>query len=267
VHPVCWGALFFYAHPSLKEKTLQKVLETLVNLQDIDSDLFQLEETKGDLPQKVKSLEREYQQAKTTLEAKQAEKKSMFSEKTAAEQDAAAAGEKLKKFKVQLYQVKNNKEYDAITAEIEVTQNMIDELEYRALELDENMQKLEEDIEAAQETVDMLQKDLETKKQELGVKLGATQEQEDKLLAQRENIAGKLNTPLMRTYERIRQARHGVAVAHLEDGACNACSSRIPPQRAMEIRMGGELHMCEVCGRILVYVPETESVNSDIEEK
>ncbi len=246
---------------------MQKVLETLVNLQDIDSELFQLEETKGDLPQKVKSLENEYQQAKATLEAKQDEKKSMFSEKTAAEQDAAAANVKLKKYKAQLYQVKTNKEYDAITAEIELTQNTIDELEYRALELDENMQKLEEEIKAARETVEMLEKELETKKQELGVKLGATQKQEEKLIAQRENVAGNLGRPMLRTYERIRQARNNIAVAHLEDGACNACSSRLPPQRAMEIRMGDELHMCEVCGRILVYVPQVESVNSEFEEK
>ncbi len=94
----------------------------------------------------------------------------------------------------------------------------------------------------------------------LDAMLAVTQEQEERLRLRRQEIAGALTRPIYSTYERIRQGRSGIAVAYLKDGSCSQCSTRIPPQRGLEIRMMNRVYLCEVCGRIMLWDPERDTV-------
>ena len=238
---------------------MQKVLETLIILQDLDKQLQHLEAERGDLPQKVEELNSQVIDVRNDLEKKIEAKESLISEKASLDNEAVLLGEQLKKYKVQLYQVKTNKEYDAITLEIETSEKSKEEKEFRSLELEEAAGRLADEIKETQTQLESLVTSLEVNNKELERKLGKTQELQNDLIEKRSKVATGLSRPILATYDRIRNARGGAAVAQLVGGACNECSSRIPPQRALEIRMMNRLNYCEVCGRLVVWTPEVEN--------
>ena len=89
--------------------------------------------------------------------------------------------------------------------------------------------------------------------------MATTRDEEHKLFREREETVKGLPRQILSTYNRIRSGRGGVALAMLRDGACSECSSRIPPQRGLEIRQMDKLYLCEVCGRIMIWLPEEKS--------
>ena len=239
---------------------MQKVLEILIDLQDVDSRLQSLEAAKGDLPQRVQSLSAQVEQTNEMLDQKSEEKESLSSERRTINNDVEVLKQKLKKYKVQLYEVKTNKEYDAITVEIETSEKTIDEQEYKSLELEESILQLENEIISIKEKLDDMNALLVEYKKDLDAKMAATKAEEETLQNRRAEMTSGLPRPILASYERIRQGRGGVAVAKLINGACSECSSRIPPQRGLEIRMMDKINLCEVCGRIVVWKPEFQHV-------
>ncbi len=238
---------------------MHKVLDKLIELQDVDLQLKELNEARGDLPQRVNELKGQVEKHKSDLEQKKQEKKEKQSRKFTVDGNTSVLKEKLKKYQNQLYQVKNNKEYDAITLEIENCKKEIDALEYESLELDD-------EATACDAAISEIEKDLENRLQEtlenekiLNEMLVKTEQQENILKEKRAEIIKGISKPILNTYDRIRINRGGRALSYLTHGSCNECSTRIPPQRGMEIRMMDKLFYCEVCGRILVWKQE-ESV-------
>ena len=238
---------------------MQKVLEKLIHLQKVDKQLQRLEEERGDLPQKVAELDSQVEEAQKQVKQKTETKESILSEKAALDNDVELLKEQLKKYKVQLYQVKTNKEYDAITLEIETSEKSIEEKEFRSLELDETNTLLVDEIKEMQQHLQTLSASLDVNKEELEQKLAKTKEHQAELEKERSGIAEKLPRPILSTYDRIRNGRGGTAVATLIGGACSECSSRVPPQRGLEIRMMNRINYCEVCGRIVVWIPEDDN--------
>ncbi len=239
---------------------MHKILETLIDLQDIDSRLQKVEEEKGDLPQRVQQFAAEVEQTRETLSQKTEQKKENVHEKSNLDNEVELIKEKLKKYKVQLYQVKTNKEYDAITVEIETSQEAIDEKGYRSLELEEAIEEQNAAIAELQSQLEEQEKNLKVLQADLDSKLEKTREHEADLKEKRHEVQSRLPRPIYSTYERIRLGRSGVAVAMLQDGACSECSSRVPPQRGLEIRMMNRINTCEVCGRILVWRSENPNI-------
>lgn len=242
---------------------MRNKLETLIRLHNIDHELLQLEKSKGDLPQRVESLRNEFKALEAELQQQQDKIKELEAKKARQAGEAEVLKEQLKKYRNQLYQVKNNKEYDAITIQIEESETKRDELEYNNLELEEQIQELETGVQSLHEKIHSQTEELEQQQKDLEVVLSKSQDREEKLLKQRQDIQKELPRPLYSSYERIRIGRGGAALAFLDRGACSECSSRIPPQRGVEIRQMDKLILCETCGRILVYDPERE--NSHVE--
>jgi uncharacterized protein len=239
---------------------LRETLAALINLQDVDCELHALEQAKGDLPQRVAVFSQEISRFEETIAGKQAQLAASQQLRHSSTLDVAQMREKLKKYQSQLYQVKNNKEYDAITLELETTQSAIEALEYQVLEMEEKEKVLESEIEATKlplAEVIVQRQDAQLKLQAM---LSTTQEKEDLLHQRRQAIAATLSKPIYSTYERTRLGRGGIAVAFLKDGSCSQCSSRIPPQRGLEIRMMNRVYLCEVCGRIMLWDPERSTV-------
>lgn len=235
---------------------MQKVLDTLIILQEIDIQIQRLEAEKGDLPQKVESLSAEVEQTQQQLEQKNLRKNDTVREKVVLDNEVELLQSKLKKYKVQLYEVKTNKEYDAITIEIETSEQAINEKGYKSLELEEAITALDDDIKALTARLQEQRERLADSRKELEAKLAKTQAEEDALRQKRVASAADVPRPILASYDRIRQGRGGVAVSRLINGNCEACSSRIPPQRALEVRMMNKINLCEVCGRIVVWKPE-----------
>jgi uncharacterized protein len=259
VHSI-FGALFFILKNGFGflrgDYKLHKILETIMNLQDIDTQLQKLELGKGDLPAKVKAFSGEVERTREILSQKKANHAANLAEQASVDLQVTLVKDRLNKYKVQQYQVKNNKEYDAITTEIETALKNKDDLEYRIEELKEMIALAEKEIEHTEAHLKELEESLTSLRAELEKKLAITHEEEKALIAKRQTVVPLVPKPILSTYERIRQGRGGYAVAMLQQGACSQCSSRVPPQRGLEIRMMNKINLCEVCGRILVWKPE-----------
>ncbi len=232
---------------------MRKILEKLMVLQVVDIKLQTLEEARGDLPQKVNELKSEIEGIRLLLDQLNIDKKEKETRKHQIEGEVELLNGKLKKYQDQLYQVKNNKEYDAMTLEIENCEKNIEEHEYEILELDEALTSLGEKITETTQKLEEQEAQFVDKQKNLEVMLEKTKEEEDVLLVEREELSKGISKPLLNTYDRIRVNRGGRALSYLEDGACRECSSRIPPQRGLEIRLMDTLYYCEVCGRIMVW--------------
>ena len=199
---------------------MQKTLYSLIELQEIDLKLDKVEEERGDLPSIVKNI-------KTTLDEK--------------------------KYEAQLYQVKTNKEYDAIANETENVKKNIDDLENNILEAVEKVEQLTKSNEEIQSDIEKLTIDYDENNVALQEKISASSEEENLLNHERKIVEKKLTNQQINSYQRIRSAKKGRAVASCNGGVCSGCFSFIPPQKVVEIRSMKRIYHCESCGRILVW--------------
>jgi uncharacterized protein len=239
---------------------LRETFDTLMKLQSIDCKLRKLESIKGDLPQRLQTITDELSSARGLLSEKENEVKSVASGRQNKQDEIVLAKERLKKYQAQLYQVKNNREYDAITVEIENTEKEIEAVEFQVLEDEEALTRLAAECEALKPHIEELHKQQAEHEEILEKTLAITHDEEEALLQEREAVVKRLSRPLLSTYDRIRVGRSGLALALLKDSACSECSSRIPPQRGLEIRQMDKMYLCEVCGRIMIWSPDTEKI-------
>lgn len=239
---------------------MRNTFNTLMHLQQIDRQLATLESVKGDLPQRLEAITQELESKQRARQEKENAIRETVTAQQQARDEVVLMREKLKKYQSQLYQVKNNREYDAITIEIENTEKEADALEYKILEYEETLDKLQQERDALNPLIEELTTRQSENQAILEKTLATTRDEEQKLFLEREVTVKGLPRQILSTYNRIRSGRGGVALAMLRDGACSECSSRIPPQRGLEIRQMDKLYLCEVCGRIMIWLPETKSM-------
>jgi len=225
----------------------------LIELQEIDLKLDKVEEERGDLPSIVDNLKNTLE-AKNSLMVEQKEtiKKLKVDSKTM-ETELGSLKEQLKKYESQLYQVKTNKEYDAIANETENVKKKIDENENLILESTENIENLTASNDAIESEIKTLTADFDDNNVALQEKISASSEEEHILKHEREIVEKKLTKQQINAYHRIRSAKRGMAVAYCNGGVCSGCYSFIPPQKVVEIRSMKRIYHCESCGRILVW--------------
>jgi predicted nucleic acid-binding Zn-ribbon protein len=238
-------------------------LKVLYELQLIDDQLDELEELRGDLPHAVESLENKINDIKRSIGDKEKEKKESLERRKENEEDVEKHQENQKKFKAQLYQVRNNKEYDALTKEIDHTEDQIKKLEAENDSLADLSKKLSDEIEEVSPQLKTLNEELKEKQADLKVIVKANEKEEAKLKDQRKNIVENTKKPDYSAYMRIRKAKKGKAVVTIRRSACSGCHNIVPSQRQLEIRRNNRLFFCEYCGRILVSPEVAEKTEAD----
>ncbi len=237
-------------------------LTTLYELQFLDDQLDELEELRGDLPIAVNELKGQMTNITSQIEEKNIEKEESTKKRISNEEEIQVMQESLKKFKAQLYQVRNNKEYDALTKEIDNSEEQIEKLETENMALEDLVEKLKIEINDITPMLDDLQKELEEKENDLKKIIKANEREEIKLRDKRETIASRVKKSDYNTYMRIRKACGGKAIVTISRSACSGCHNVVPPQRQLEIRQAKRLYTCESCGRLLVSPEIAESVTS-----
>lgn len=227
-------------------------LKVLYKLQQIDNQLDELEDLRGDLPNMVRELEEKIADFVSDIETKEKEQKDSIVKRDENENEIEKLKENQKKFKAQLYQVRNNKEYDALTKEIDHTEEQINKLESENNSLADRSKVLTLEIEEITPKVDELKKELKEKEADLKDIVKANEREESKLLEERKKIEAQVKKNDLSSYVRIRKAKKGMAVATIKRSACSGCHNIVPSQRQLEIRRNNKLFFCEYCGRILV---------------
>lgn len=249
------------------EKTVAKKLEALKKLQSIDSQLDEIKKVRGALPDEVVDLEDEIIGFETRLEKLNTElsdlEQNISDHKTQIKNSEAL----IKKYEEQQMNVRNNREYDAITKEMELQKLEIQISEKRIKEAYVKIETQKERIEKAVNELDERKSDLDSKKGELEVLTQESEDDEAKLNKSREKAIKGIEDRLLNSYEKLRgNARNGLAVVPVSRGACGGCFNIVPPQRQADIREEKKIIVCEHCGRILAEVTD-EIVNEPAKPK
>lgn len=231
----------------------EQKLVALYNLQQIDSQVDKIRIIRGELPLEVQDLEDEIAGLETRLDNYIQEtvmiEKSMLEKKNAIKESQAL----IKRYEEQQMNVRNNREYDSLTKEIEFQNLEIQLSEKRIKEFQNNLDLKKQEIDRLQSVLSERRNDLEIKKNELDDIVAETEKEENDLILKSEENQNFIEERLLTAYSRIRKnARNGLAVVQIERDACGGCFNKIPPQHQLDIRMHKKIIVCEYCGRILV---------------
>jgi predicted nucleic acid-binding Zn-ribbon protein len=232
---------------------LKKVVKQLVDLQEIDSRFDALQLQKGDLPMIIQEAEEDLESKLTDKKNNEESIKKGEADRRMFQLEIEASKAKLKQYEDQLYKVQTNKEYDAISLEIDTKKMEIKELENKILQSLEEEEEYKKNIEESGEEIKKLEDQLSEYKTELEEIIQHTKAEEAQLEKQREKILADMDKRYQRQYEKIRKAKGGLAVVPIKKNSCGGCFSAVPPQKIVEIREMNRLYTCEHCGRILVW--------------
>lgn len=236
-----------------KEITVNERLIALYKLQVIDSKIDDLRRLRGDTPLKVKDLEDEVVGLKTRQEKLESEitlLKEQVSDKKSLIKEAK---EKLKKYTVQQDSVRNNREFEAISKQIEYENLEIQLSEKRIKEYTTEIKSKEVNLAESVAQIEDRVGDLTQAKEELDAIIVETEKDENELRDIRTKIEEKIEKRLLTAYIRIRKGvRNGLAVVSIQREACGGCFNRIPPQREIDVESHKKIIVCEFCGRILI---------------
>lgn len=233
--------------------SVQEKISALYELQKIDSKIDEINKLKGELPLEVQDLEDEVAGLQTRIEninAETEELKSMLAQRKLDVQNSISL---IAKYEEQVRNVRNNREFDSLTKEIEYQKLEIELSEKRIKEYDFQIMNKVAAGEEAQRVLGERQIDLDAKRAELASIEQETAEEMAALQAQEQEIMTRIDERLLTAYRRIRaNANNGLAVVTIKRDACGGCFNRIPPQRRFEITQARKIIVCEYCGRILV---------------
>jgi len=235
------------------EQTVEQKLKALYELQNIHTKIDKIRQVRGELPMEVADLEDDVLGLETRIQKIKADlddlEDSIVTRKNTIK-DAQAA---IKRYDTQLKEVKNNREYDALTKEIEIQGLDIQVSEKKIKQHGSEITSKTEIYEAAKAGLEGRKKDLETKRKELGVITAETEKEEQDLQKKADSAEPTIDERLLVAYKRLRKnAINGLAVVTIDRDSCSGCFNQIPPQRQLDIRQRKKIIVCEHCGRILV---------------
>jgi predicted nucleic acid-binding Zn-ribbon protein len=235
------------------ELSVEEKLKILYELQSVDSKVDDIKTLRGELPLEVQDLEDEIEGLETRISNLHNEVEEIESSGVRKKQEIKDAENHIKKYEEQQNNVRNNREFDSLSKEIEYQKLEIELCEKRIREFAQQAKDKKVAIDHAKALLNERSIDLKNKKTELDDIISETQKEEDELNRRSEAYAEMIESRLYSAYKRIRtNARNGLAVVTVKRDACGGCFNKIPPQRQLDIKIRKKIIVCEYCGRILV---------------
>ena len=251
------------------EMMVEDKLKLLYQLQTILSEIDRIRILRGELPLEVEDLEDEVEGLHTRIERTEREVVNIRSNVNELKTQIDIANGKIAKFKEQLDNVRNNREYDTLNKEIEFQSLEVELCNKRIGEATRLEKNKEELLELSRKNLEERTQDLELKKNELDEIVAETKADEEKLREKAKNLELSIEPRLLASFKRIRKSsRNGLGIVYVQRDSCGGCFAHIPPQRQLDVRMRKKIIVCEYCGRILVD-PELAGVKIEkpVEEK
>ncbi|MFV0546028.1 MAG: zinc ribbon domain-containing protein [Bacteroides sp.] len=241
------------AKKEVTEITVEQKLKTLFQLQTMLSKIDEIKTLRGELPLEVQDLEDEVAGLSTRIEKIKAEVDELKSAIAGKKVEIETAKVAVEKYKSQQDNVRNNREYDFLTKEIEFQSLEIELCEKRIKEYTADKESKDAEIVKTEQGLDERKKDLEQKKNELDEIISETKQEEEKLREKVKDLETKIEPRLLQSFKRIRKnSRNGLGVVYVQRDACGGCFNKIPPQRQLDIRSRKKVIVCEYCGRIMI---------------
>lgn len=236
-----------------KEITVKEKLRALYDLQVVVSEIDKIKTLRGELPLEVQDLEDDIAGLETRIENFKTEISECETIVSGRKLDIDNSKALIQKYKDQQDNVRNNREYDFLSKEIEFQGLEIELSEKKIREALAMIKDKSEEMSIAEGQLDERRKDLEQKQEELEEIVSETRSEEENLREKSKEIETHIEPRLLTAFKRIRKsARNGLAVVTVQRDACSGCFNKIPPQRQMDIRMGKKIIVCEYCGRIMI---------------
>ena len=237
------------------EQTLsvESRLKSLYELQTILSQIDRIRTVRGELPLEVKDLEDSIEGLTTRISNFQQEIEDLRKKTIAEKEKINESQSKIATYKVQLDNVRNNREFDLLSKEIEFQTLEIELSEKHINEYQRVIENKTAEIASTEETLSDRQHILAEKKAELDEIVSETKQDEERLREQAKALEPKVDARTLTAFKRIRKnARNGLGIVYIQRNACGGCFNRIPPQKQMEIKMHKKIIVCEYCGRIMI---------------
>ncbi|MDP4239661.1 MAG: C4-type zinc ribbon domain-containing protein [Bacteroidota bacterium] len=236
-----------------KEITVEEKLKALYELQKAVSKIDEIKILRGELPLEVQDLEDEIIGLNTRLENFETELAEITATIATKKVEIEESRIKIAKYKEQQDNVRNNREYDNLSKEIEFQTLEIELCEKRIREFTASLETKQAEQKSTAEQLVERKLDLDLKKGELNEIVSETKQEEEKLREHAKEIESHIEPRLVAAFKRIRKnARNGLAVVYVQRDACGGCFNKIPAQRQLDIRLRKKIIVCEYCGRILV---------------
>ena len=236
-----------------QEITVERKLIELYTLQQIDSKIDKIRIIRGELPLEVQDLEDEIAGMETRIAKFNEELEKYSNDIVEYKNKIKEATSLIKKYEEQQNNVRNNREYESLTKEIEYQSLDIQLCEKRINDCTKKSEMLKISLNETNARLEERKGDLELKKNELSSIVEETEKEEQDLMARSQESEQLIEERLLTAYKRIRKnARNGLAVVKIERDACGGCYNKIPPQHQLDIRMHKKIIVCEYCGRILI---------------
>jgi len=236
-----------------KGQAVEDKIRDLYELQQVESEKDKIRTLRGELPLEVQDLEDELAGLQTRIN-NFAEEASELEEAVAKKKNDITESQALiKKYETQQDNVRNNREFDSLSKEVEFQTLEIQLCEKRIKEFSVRLQDKQTMIEDSKAMFEDRKNDLDAKNKELDEIVAETKKDEESMVNRSAKISARVEERLLTAYRRIRKnAQNGLAVVSVERNACGGCYNRIPPQRQLDIRARKKIIVCEYCGRILV---------------
>ena len=241
------------AKKDVAEMSVEQKLKTLYQLQTTLSEVDKIKTLRGELPLEVQDLEDEIAGFTTRLNKYEEEVASREADIEMKQHKIAEAKSLMDRYQEQQKDVKNNREYDMLSKEIEF-QTLEIELQNKKIgEARAGIEKRLQEIEECKAVLDDRQQALAEKKAELDDIVAETKAQEEKLREKGKTLEVQIEPRLRTAFKRIRKnSRNGLGIVYVQRDACGGCFNKIPPQRQLDIRMRKKIIVCEYCGRIMI---------------
>lgn len=236
-----------------KEYTVEERLKALYELQTLLSEIDRIKTLRGELPLEVKDLEDSIIGLETRLENYKNDIKEFNASVSAHKVGIQEAQALIEKYKEQQNNVRNNKEFDHLTKEIEYQGLEIESRDKKVRDLTKLINDRKEEIEELQQLLADRKADFQEKRGELDEIIAETRQEEEKLREQVKKLEQDIDSRLLASFKRIRKnARNGLGIVYIQRDACGGCFNKIPPQRQMDIKLRKKIIVCEYCGRIMI---------------
>lgn len=251
------------------ETSVEVKLEALYALQQIDSKIDKINFIKGELPMEVQDMEDEMAgltTRKTNVEGELQEIEENLAERLRIKEETKLLIQKLEK---QQNSVKNNREFESISKEIELAKLEIELSDKKVKDFTEKKNAFIVRLEEADKQIDAKREELTIKQEELKLIESETDIELAKLIEESKAAKAQVDERLLAGYERIRKTyKNGLGIVTIDRDSCGGCFAKIPPQRQLEIKQRKKVLVCENCGRIFVYPKdkEIEDLNRTTEE-
>jgi hypothetical protein len=232
---------------------MKEIRDLLLSLQDLDDTLDELRREAEAIPARKRDLEEEVRAEEAGLEKAKEDSEHIAIERKDQELELESVNEKMTKFQTQLYQVKTNREYEALQHEIGDLKEKAAVLEDRILESLERAEESSTRIEREEQALEKERARVQEEEAGMDQRLKELQDRIAVKEDERVRLVADMDPVLLKRYERIRENKDGLAVTYVKNGACGGCFRQIPPHEQQRLKKEDRIISCEGCGRILIW--------------